>query len=346
MTIVAEKFDHVIGVDTHAKTHTLVVLNPSGVLLKADTFPTSGPGLRRAQNWIGRNAPGEILVAMEGTGSYGAQFAQLLENAGIVVAETKPPKRGARRNGKSDEIDAELAARFALFQPVEKLLVPRRNHGDRTAIQVLLVGRRYRTHERTAAVNRLTALLRIHDLGVDARRSLAAATIDTISHWRPRVNDAAATAVIRTEATEMAARIRTLDAELTRNETALKNHVTALACWLLDEFGIGPVTAAQLLASWSHKDRVRNEAAFARLGGVAPIPASSGNIVRHRVHRGGDRQLNYALWVIANSRTMNDPATKPYVERRIAEGKNRDEILRSLKRYIARSLFRKLQQMS
>lgn len=345
MTIVAEKFDHVIGVDTHARTHTLVVLNKLGAKIRTDTFPTSPAGLKRAQAWIDRNAPGEKLVAMEGTGSYGALFAELLETAGLTVSETKPPKRGVRRYGKSDEIDAEHAARFALALPVEKIIVPRRHDGNRAAIRVLLMARRHYTKQRTETINTLLALLRTTWLGVDARGRLSAGTILAISNWRVRRDDYSATATFRRQAVAFAQAIRTLDGEISHNLDGLEHHVSVVAPWLLKEFGVGPFSAAQLIASWSHKDRIRSEAAFARLAGAAPIPASSGNTTRHRLHRGGDRQLNNALWVIANSRIMLAPNTTAYVERRTAEGKNRAEILRSLKRYLARSFYRKLQKM-
>jgi transposase len=342
VTIVAQRFDHVIGVDTHSRTHTLVVVDGLGRRVSAGTFPTTATGLRRAQSWIRKNAPGEILVAMEGTGSYGALFAELLESSGTRVSETKPPKRATRRNGKSDDIDAEAAARHALTLPEEKLMVPRRGAGDRAALQVLLVGRRHRTRERTAAVNALFALLRTHDLGVDARTSLSPGTIDAIAHWRIRRTDSPATTTIRGEAASFARIIRALDADLAANLAGLKQHINSLAGWLLDEAGVGPVSAAQLLVSWSHADRIRSEAAFARIAGAAPIPASSGNTTRHRLHRGGDRHLNQALWTIAFSRMNTDTATRDYVARRTAEGLTRKEILRCLKRYIARAMFRKL----
>lgn len=124
MTIVSQEFDHVIGVDTHARTHTLVVLDSHGAKQTGDTFPTSPAGLKRAHTWILRHAPGRILAAMEGTASYGAQFNDLLTREGIAVAETRPPKRGVRRVGKTDQIDAELAARHALALPIERLITP------------------------------------------------------------------------------------------------------------------------------------------------------------------------------------------------------------------------------
>lgn len=346
MTIVPHRFDHVIGVDTHAKTHTLVVLDSFGTKVKADTFPTSPAGLARAKAWIDRNTRGRIAVAIEGTGSYGASFTRLLGASEIVVIESKPPKRVGRRAGKSDEIDAELAARHVLTLPDGRAGVPRSGTGDRAALQVLLTGRRARTTERTRTVNALIALLRTHDMGIDARKPVTPAQVAQIARWRPRPSDQPWQATIRSEATNLARAIESKDHELTANMSGLKKHVTALAPWLLEETGIGPFAAAQLLASWSNRNRIHSEAAFARLAGVAPIPASSGNTTRHRLHRGGDRHLNHALWVIAFSRANTDPATRDYIAKRITEGKTRREALRCLKRYIARSTFRKLQTMS
>lgn len=345
MTIVAEHYQSVIGVDTHAKTHTLVVLDSLGARRASSTFPTSPAGLARASAWITRTAPTPCLIAMEGTGSYGATFADLLTKQGRIVAETRPPKKNTRRSGKSDPIDAELAARHALALPIEALGMPRQHGGDQSALRVLLTARNAKTKERTATSNALTALLRGFDLGIDARKPLTRAQITEIANWRIRASESPAMATIRGEAVSSAKQILAKESELASNEAGLRKHVALLAPWLLDLPGVGPFSAAQILASWSTPGRIRSEAAFARLGGVAPIPASSGNTTRHRLDRSGDRQLNRALWVIAASRMLNHQPTRDYVAKRTLEGKTRREILRSLKRYIARSLFRQLAEM-
>ena len=346
MTIVPHRFDHVIGVDTHARTHTLVILDRLGTKVTAGEFPTTGSGLGRAAAWIERNTSGRIAVAMEGTSSYGAAFTRLLTGAGVAVFETRPPKRVRRRDGKSDPIDAELAARHLLTLGDGDRSLPRDTTGDRAALQVLLTGRRARTTQRTATSNALTALLRTHELGIDARKPLTPTQIRQIAAWRGRPSEPAWQATIRAEAVSLAHAIQIKDAELASNLKTLRHHVTSITGWLLDEPGIGPVSAAQILASWSHPGRIRSEAAFARLAGVAPIPASSGNTTRHRLHRGGDRQLNHALWTIAFSRANTHPATRDYMTKRLQEGKTRREAIRSLKRIIARSLYRKLQTMN
>lgn len=342
MTIVAQNFDHVIGVDTHARTHTLTAVNALGAAGPTATFPTTDAGLARAVEWIRRTAPDRTLVAMEGTASYGAVFCDRLQSVGFLVAETRPPKRGTRIAGKSDSIDAELAARHTLALPVERLLRPRAHTGDYAALSVLVTARRALTTARTATANELIALCRTHRLDVDARTALTAAQILQVSRWHTRTADSAAATTIRDEAIRRAQELLRRTEELERNLAGLTKHVAAIAPWLLEELGIGPVTAAQLLVSYSGKGRIHSEAAFARLAGAAPIPASSGNTTRHRLHRGGDRQLNSALWTIAFQRYTRDATTQAYVAKRTAAGHTRREILRSLKRYLARSLFRKM----
>ncbi len=342
MTIVAEHYAYVIGVDTHARTHTLVALDRLGSKRAEGTFPTTPAGLGRAAAWITRTFPGSCLIAMEGTGSYGATFTDLLQKQGLTVAETRPPARRSRTAGKSDPIDAELAAQHALKLPIDRLSIPRTHDGDQAALRVLLTARNAKRKEKTATGNALTALLRAFDLGIDARKPLTRAQLMEIARWRARPTDSAGLATIRGEAINAARQVLAKETELAKNEAGLLKHVTALAPWLLKEPGIGPFAAAQLLASWSMADRIHSEAAFARLAGVAPIPASSGNRTDHRLDRSGDRQLNRALWVIATSRMLTDEATQAYVAKRTAQGQSRRRIIRSLKRYIARTLFRKL----
>lgn len=180
------------------------------------------------------------------------------------------------------------------------------------------------------------------DLGMDVRHPLGAKKIAEISRWRPREEDLAA-ATARTEAVRPAKWILALDAEITDNMNRIGDLVAASpAAALVEETGIGPVTAATVLVAWSHPGRVRDEAAFAALAGVNPIPASSGNTTRHRLNRGGDRRLNRALNDIAMVRMVHHPQTRAYADRRRAEGKTDREIRRCLKRYLARRLYRHL----
>lgn len=344
-SIVAHTHSFVIGVDTHAKTHTYAVLAANGEHLGTQAFPNTHAGRARAINWAGRRTGGDLgaLWVIEGAGSYGAQIAPQTARAGYRVAEAARMGRAGRRGiGKSDPIDARRIAAAVLPLPEEQLRTPRMDEGVRAAAQILLTSRDELTSERTRAVNALTALVRIADLGIDARRPLGARQIGEIARWRPREEDLAATTA-RTEAVRLAKRILALDTEIADNMNRIGELVDASpAAGLPEETGIGPVTAATVLVAWSHPGRVRDEAAFAALAGVSPIPASSGNTTRHRLNRGGDRRLNRALNVIAMVRMVHHPQTRAYADRRRTEGKTDREIRRCLKRYLARRLYRHL----
>lgn len=345
MTTVTRNFPFIIGVDTHARTHTYAVLAANGEHLDTERFPNTHAGRSRAFAWAARRTGGDLgaLWVIEGTGSYGALLAGTVIRSGYRVVEA-PRVRSyatARRGaGKSDPLDAAAIAAAALPLEESQLRIPRQDEGVRAALRVLVATREQMTVERTAKVNALIALLRSVDVGFDARKPLADSQIIEISHWRKREEDLA-TATARTEAVRLAKRIVVLDAELKDNETRTAQLLEASpAAALLEETGVGPITAAVVYTAWSHLGRVRSEAAFAALAGVNPIPASSGNTVRHRLNRGGDRRLNSALHMATVVRMVHDPATRAYSERRTVEGKTPREIRRCLKRYLARRLYR------
>lgn len=347
MVTLAKLYAFVVGVDTHARTHTYTVLTAEREHIDTATFPNTQPGRSRAIAWVGRRTGGDLatLWVIEGTGSYGALLAGLAQGSGYDVIEA--PRvidyaRARTRVGKSDPIDARAIATAAVLLEPAQQRIPRHGAGARAGLRVLLGAREHMTFERTAKVNALTALLRSVDLGVDARSALSPPQLRRISQWRKRDEDLSI-AIARTEAKRLAQLITVLDAELKENQTHLTELLQATpAGVLLDEVGIGPVNAAILYTAWSHRGRVRSEAAFATLAGVNPIPASSGNTIRHRLNRGGDRCLNSALHMAVVVRTAHDPTTREYVARRTAEGKSPREIRRCLKRYLARALYRKL----
>ncbi|MFF0991203.1 IS110 family transposase [Kocuria nitroreducens] len=345
MTIVAEHYDYVVGVDTHARTHTYTALAAgTGAVLDTAVFPTTTTGTTRAISWIRRRTTnGDVLAAVEGTSSYGARLTCALLAEDIPVAEVRPPNRNARAmHGKSDAIDAQAATRSVLGQEVGQLIEPRAA-GARTALRVLLAARLLMDHQRTANRNALTALLRGIDLGIDARRPLKDAQIATIAAWRTVPHAQADVVVARAEAKRLAIAIRAGTEQLAANRTSLQTLAEELAPGLQETPGIGPVTAAIIVCAYSHHGRIRSEAAFAALAGVAPRPASSGNTTRHRLNRSGDRQLNRAFETIVRTRISFDPVTRDYVARARATGKSSREIRRNLKRYVARSVFRQLQ---
>lgn len=353
MTIVADNFRYVVGVDTHAATHTFTILDAMGRVVDQQTFPTSTAGLSRAVAWIGRRTGGDLegtLVSVEGSGTYGALLAARAAAAGYRVVEAPSMRRDVTTR-KDDRLDSCAIARATLAQGVNQLR-DRRGGGDedaaqaRAALQVLLSARDLAGGERTAVINALHALVRSHDLGVDARRALTGQQITLIAGWRARRHEPIGTATARAQATRLARRVLELDHELAANHQQLTELVSQQAPILLEQHGVGPVSAAAVLTTWSHPGRIRSEAAFAVIAGAAPIPASSGNTHRHRLNRGGDRRLNRALHTIVMTRMRCDPTTRAYVERRLAEGKTRREIRRSLKRYTARQLYRLLNQAS
>jgi len=343
--IVAERYQYVVGVDTHAQKHVATIVNSRGVVLASREIRVTGPQMNSFLTWIRKvtdNAEA-VLLAIEGTSSYGETLTKLALASGFVVAEVKPPKTKSRGgDGKTDRIDAELAALSVLRLPVSKLIIPR-DGTMRKSLRILLTARRGMVMRRTAEKQTLIALLRGCDLGIDARKALTPKQYTEIAKWETGVGDDQEQAIARFEAKRLATGIVESGLVLEQNEIQLAALVRAMAPELLDAPGLGPVTAAQILCSYSHKGRVRSAAAFAALAGTTPIPASSGNVTRHRLNRFGDRALNGAIHTIALSRMQHDDTTKAYVTKRTSQGQSTREIRRSLKRYIARRLYKQLE---
>lgn len=345
MPMVAEVVDAVVGGDTHKHTHTLEMLSPVGARLAGLQIGNDEAGFAAAAAWIVDHSPGpRVIVGLEGTRSYGIGLSRALQQAGMKVVEVERPKRAQRHGrGKSDPIDAHLAAVQVLGMDLDRLPVPRAD-GDREALRILLVGRRELSDTQTRCRNQLKALLHTGD---ELERSLSSgkltqARLNTIIRRRGHTGETRVQTIRREEARRLAQTVRDIARELTANHKQLREIVESIAADLLTKRGIGPVSAAQAIISWSHHGRCRNEAAFAKLAGTTPIPASSGKIVRHRLNRGGDRQLNSALHTVAMTRWRSCPRTADYITRRRAEGKTDREIRRILKRYIAREIYRSL----
>jgi transposase len=342
--MLADEVDFVIGVDTHSDNHALALLEAgSQRSLRALSIPATRSGYRRALRFAQRQAPGRRAWALEGTGSYGAGLARFLDARGERVLEVERPRRQGRRGRlKSDALDAERAARQVLAGSAG---ARPRLEARTQALRALLVARESAVAERTAALSQLRALLlgappALRE-GLQGRspRALVAACA------RLRGGRDSERAALCLALRSLARRIGRLRAEAEELEAELARRVQEIAPQLLARRGVGPVCAAWLLVAWSEPGRLRSEAAFARLAGVAPIPASSGKVVRHRLDRGGDRRLNRALHTIVLARRRTDPETQAYIARRLAEGKSEREAVRCLKRYLARSLFRQLEAM-
>lgn len=344
--MLADEVAFVIGVDTHADTHTLVLLEARTQRRGSNlTIPASRRGYRQALRLARRQAPGSRAWALEGSGSYGAGLARFLVERGEQVLEVERPAReGSRGRLKSDALDAERAARAVLSGSSGS--TPRLGRQTQ-ALRALLVAREGAVEASTAALNELRALLVTAppELREPLQGHSRATLLDRCSRLRQRgaetERDALALAL-----RSLARRVRQLQAEAQTLEQELTRRIQTLAPELLARQGIGPISAASLLIAWSHPGRVRSEACFARLAGTAPIPASSGKTIRHRLDRGGDRRLNRALHTIVLTQRRIDPQTQTYITRRTSEGKTTREAVRCLKRYLARSLYRQMETMS
>ena len=342
--MLADELDYVVGVDTHRDQHLLaVVVAPTGAVVAQRSVAATGRGYAAALLFADEFAPGPRLWAIEGAGHYGAGFARYLATHRETVHESARSSRAERRlHGKDDPLDATRAARSALSASTRA--TPRSGQRQE-ALRVLMVARRSAVDVRRVALVQLRSVIVTapEALRDELRRLPAGELVRRCSRFRrsaARTPDhLAATLVLRSLAQRIQAATR--EADLLEREILV--HVRALTPELLDEPGVGPIVAAQLIVTWSHKDRVRSEAAFARLAGVAPLPASSGLTTRHRLSRGGDRQLNRALHTVILHRRQHDPQTRQYIDRRVAEGKTRREATRLLKRYLARHLYRVMQ---
>lgn len=332
------------GVDTHLEVHVAAALDPIGGLLGVESFEAGRAGEDKLITWLQSFGP-VAVVGVEGTGSYGAGLARRFRIAEIDVVEVDRPNRQARyRHGKTDPLDAVEAARAA--QGGRAVGQAKTRDGNVEAIRVLLVARR------SARSARIKALNQIRHLGFTApdelrERLQGVSSImlgRTAAALRPRAGSDPVLYATKTSIRTLGRRVVALDEEITSIEKLLSPLVTDTAPELLALHGVGIDTAATLLvAAGDNPDRLRSEAAWAHLCGVAPIEASSGKVTRHRLNRGGDRNANQALWRIALTRMRSDPRTQAYVERRTAEGKSKREIMRILKRYIARQVYHHLQ---
>ncbi|HET9731048.1 MAG TPA: transposase [Acidimicrobiales bacterium] len=344
--MLAELVDHVIGVDPDRDRITVAVVDAKthGELACAD-FPTTTAGYAKAIRWAGEYSSSERRAwSIEGAGSYGAGLClALTAEAEWAIEFDRPSTRSAKDGSKSDSLDAVRAAREVLGR--KRWSTPRAR-GAREGLRAMLVARSGAQLARTAAINELKALILTAPLALreELRELTVNKLVDRCSRLRPDVTRDPELFGTKTAMRALAQRIDQLTSQASELEQAMKPLVELTGPRLLDEVGVGVILAAQIIVSWSHPGRCRSEAAFARLAGVAPIEATSGQTQnRHRLNRGGDRQLNRALHQAVGIRAQYDDATKAYIARRVAEGRSKREARRCLKRYLARRLFRILE---
>jgi transposase len=317
-----------VGVDTHKDRHVAAAVDQSGRVLASTQAPTTVNGFKQLLAWA--QAHGRVdRFGIEGTGAYGAGLARFLRAAGQQVVEVDRPNRQTRRRqGKSDPVDAEAAARAALAGTASGS--PKARDGAVEAIRALRVARRSALKARTQAANQLDALVisALEPLRGQLRALPTAARVARSAALRCGRAPTDAIAATKLAMRELARRYQALTAEITRLEAALTRLTSTTAPRLVAIFGAGPdVAGALLTAAGDNPGRLRNECAFARLCGAAPLEASSGRTRRHRLNRGGDRQANNALWRIVLVRMHYDPRTKAYVARRTAQGLSKREII-------------------
>lgn len=329
------------GVDTHSDTHTAAVIDQVGRVLGTEQFPADTAGYAALLDWM-RSFGQLVGVGVEGTGAYGAGLARLLHRQEVLVIEVDRPDRKTRRfQGKSDPIDAVQAAKTALAG--ERTGVPKQRDGRIEALRNLRVARRSAVDQRADTQRRIKTLIvtapddlreRLRSLGVKD-------LITTCANLRPdRTGAASPATAVKIALRSLARRHQQLTAEIADLDELLEPLVAAINPGLVAANGVGTDVAGQLLVTTGdNHDRLTSEAAFAMLCGAAPIPASSGKTNRHRLNRGGDRQANKALYRVAICRLRWDPRTRAYMERRTKDGMSKKEIIRCLKRYIARELY-------
>ena len=328
----------VAGVDTHKDTHHVAVLAVgTGARLGDLKVPATPAGYDQLLSFV--SSFGAIrLIGIEGTSSYGAGLARSLATAGVSIREVIRPKRAQRRRGKSDPIDAYAAAAQALAEP-ETLPVAKTNDGPVEQIRVLMAVRRSAMKARVAAHRQITCLLITAPEALKARFTDLTGNrlIDTLATTRPGPATTSVSAATGQALRRLARRHQNLTAEIDEIDTELHTLTIQAAPTMLATKGYGVITTATLLISaGDNPDRLRTEASFAALCGAAPIPASSGKTTRHRLNRGGDRQGNWALHQIALVRLSTDTRTKTYAAKLRAAGKSKKDVLRCLKRAIAR----------
>lgn len=329
------------GVDTHSDTHTAAAIDRTGRVLGHRQFDATPAGYQSLLDWLHGHGRLE-LVGIEGTGAYGAGLARHLADAGVPMAEIdRPDRKTRRRAGKSDPIDAEAAARTALAGA--RTSIPKARDGQVEAVRQLRVVRRSAIEQRADCQRQIRSLIVTapEPLRTQLRKLPIKGLLATSAALRPdptRIGDPEQAA--KTGLRALARRHAALTAEIAELDELLEPLVATINPALTAAFGVGTDCAGQLLVTaGQNPDRLRSEPAFAMLCGVAPLPASSGRTHRHRLNRGGDRQANAAIYRIVLVRMRWDPRTRAYVERRTKEQLSTREIIRCLKRMVARELY-------
>jgi transposase len=332
----------IVGVDTHKYVHVAVAIDTLGTRMSEQHVPANREGYARLEAWAG--SLGQVSAyGVEGTGSYGAGLASFLRRCGHRVVEVNRGDRRARRaNGKSDTVDAEAAARAVLNG--QATAIPKSNDGSVEMVRHLKIARDTARKGRTSAIITLKALL--VTAPAELREQLSGLTDKVLIQRCATLRPGAVTTPtgsVKHSLRALARRYQVLDAEIAAHDAVLDELTTTHAPTLRDGFGIGVDTAAEMLLVFGdNPDRVRSEAAFAKLCGACPVPASSGLTNRHRLNRAGHREANAALYRAVIVRMRFHEPTRAYVARRTKDGLDKRDIIRCLKRYLAREIYQRV----
>ena len=332
-----------VGVDTHADTHHVAVVDKLGGHLGDREFPRIRAATAACWTGLPRSdrSPAWGLKVPEPTEP---SWARVLTAAGLAVVEVNRPDRAARRaNGKSDPVDAYAAAEAVASGRADG--VPKSRDGIVESIRCVRVARRSAVKAKTQCINQIRGLLITGP--IDLREQMkplgTTALIQALSRLRPAADLSSPAAATKFTLRSLARRHMALNDEIRELDAVLDELTTTAAPGLLAKTGVGTEVAGQLLVTaGDNPERLRSEASFAHLAGVAPIPASSGRTNRHRLNRGGDRAANKALHTVAVVRLKYDERTRAYARRRTAEGLSKKDIIRCLKRAIAREIYQEL----
>ena len=331
------------GVDSHADTHVAAAIDDNGGLLGVESFPADQTGYEELLGWL--VGFGELVrVGVEGTGSWGVGLSRFLADHDVMVVEVDRPNCQTRRKkGKSDPTDAVSAARAALSG--EATVTPKSRNGQVEQMRVLMVARRSAREQRIQSLNQLRHLVFTapESIRVRFKDRYKTGLVTEAANMRPRKGSDPIVFTTNMVIRNLARRIRVFNSEIREIDRTLTELISETAPSLFNLHGVGTDTAASLLvAAGDNPDRLHSERSWAHLCGVTPLPASSGKVTRHRLNRGGDRQANAALYRIVLTRMSSHPETRIYVTRRRTEGLSTPEIIRCLKRYVARQTYKHL----
>jgi transposase len=335
------------GVDTHADNHMAAAVDHNGGLLGIESFPADQTGFEGLLAWLVGFGP-VIEIGVEGTGSWGVGLTRFLHDQEIVVIEVDRPNRQKRRKeGKSDPTDAVAAARAALSG--EATVIPKTRNGSVEQIRVLMVARRSAREQRIQSLNQLRHLVFCapEEIRIRFKDRPKTGLITEAANMRPNRGSDSVTYTTNLVIRNLAKRIKALNTEMAEIDRMLTGLITDTAPELFDLYGVGVDTAATLLVTaGDNPDRLHAEGSWAHLCGVTPLPANSGKVTtKFRLNRGGDRQANAALYRIVLTRMSSDEETRRYVARRRDKGLSTPEIMRCLKRYVARQTYKHLPHM-